>query len=125
MVPGHCEAGKLLLDDKVGKLFLLREFITEPEAVVIEAEAYDHCDIIGPAAAVEVFLCGEGDSHLVVVVADMAFLSPYRLPGLVKGRAGHIGESESVVEAYRVGILSAEFLVNGLLELASAKDVTH
>ena len=66
----------LLLDDKVSEVGLLRELVTEAHTVVIDAET--HNDI-----AVQLVLA-QGNSHLVIMIADAALLAPHGLPRLVK-----------------------------------------
>ena len=57
----------LLLDDKVSEVGLLRELITEAQAIVINTEPDDD-------VSVQIGLI-ERDSHLVIVIADAAFLA--------------------------------------------------
>ena len=102
MVSGKSESGKFFLYDEVVQILLAWEFITEAESVVVEAETDGHLPFGGSLDKVH--------EELVVVVADLSFLAPYRLPGLVECACLDALHFETVVE--RVAWL-AVFLGNG------------
>ena len=78
MIARHCKLGVLLLNYKVGEFLrlLMRELIAEAQTVVIEAETniYKETTLISTQL----------NEQLVVVVANLAALAPYRLPSLVE-----------------------------------------
>ena len=77
MVARHGHLRLLLLDDEVGEVLLAGELIAQSHAVVEEPEAYGHLPLVHGLR--------ECHAHLVVVVAYLAFLAPYRLPCLIAG----------------------------------------
>ena len=86
VVAGHGEFRDLVLDHEVGQAVFQREFITESEAVVIQAETHLHDFALAVLVArVADRFAFEGNQHFVVVVANLRFLAPDRFPGLVEG----------------------------------------
>ena len=78
----HGKLGCLLLYRKVYQAILVGELVSQPHAVIEEAEAEVHRPpIIGLTQV---------DEHLIVVVADRAHLAPDRRPGLIEGGADGI-----------------------------------
>ena len=90
MVSCESELGKLFLDDEIAELLLVRELVAETETVVVKTETDRHLP-----------LCRRLDEvheKLVVIVADLSFLSPYRFPCLVEGSCLHAFNLEAVIE---------------------------
>ena len=117
MVASHSELGKLILDDEVLEPLLLRKLVSEPETVVIEAETDDHHRLW--TVLVHRTLL-KSDSQFVVVVADVAFLTPDWLPCLIEGVTFHPGHLESVVETFRPGVEPAGLLLKSALQALAA-----
>ena len=86
----HREFSEFLLDCKINKFLVCREFVSEAKAVLEEAET----DIELAAAA----LLGKFHKEFVVVVADGRLLAPYRLPGFVEAVGGCSHELEVTVK---------------------------
>ena len=91
MVGCHGKLGVFLLDDDVVEVVVSWQFVTEADAFVIDTEADDYLP----------FECrlADGDSHLVVVVADVFVLAPYGLPCLVERALLHTFHPESFHQA--------------------------
>ena len=72
--------------------YIIRPLIAEAETVVVQAETYiHHRGLVHTFAfVVEVVVLLQADYHLVVVVADVGFLAPHGLPGLVERFFMHI-----------------------------------
>ena len=79
VVARHCELGVLLFDDEIGEFLglLRRELVAKSQTVIIESET----DIQQEAALFTTQL----NEQLVVVVANLATLTPYRLTSLIEG----------------------------------------
>ena len=95
MVASHGELGAFFLDSEVVQLALLREFITQADTIVIDAEA----DIHQP-------LClGLSQTHqqLVIVIADVFIFAPNRLPRLVEGRSLLSLEDKALEQIFGIG----------------------
>ena len=93
MVACKCKLGKFLLDDEIAELLLIWELITETKSIIIKAEADTHL----PAGR----RLHQIDQQLIIMVTDLRFLSPHRLPGLVKGGRFHTLDSETFIELFR------------------------
>ena len=119
VVARHSELRDLVLYDEVFEPFLLRELVAEAEAVVVEPEADDH-DRLRAFLVSRILL--ERDSQLIVVVADVAFLAPDRLPRLIEGVPLDAREDEPVAEASRLAIDLVAFLLERVLQ-AFASDL--
>ena len=82
MIASKGKLSQLLLNHKIGERVLHGEFIAESQTVIIETETdLHHCGLL-------FLILGwlqEGDKQLVIVVADLCFLAPDGLPGLVEG----------------------------------------
>ena len=93
MVTGQGELGKFLLDDKIVQVLLRRKLVAESQSVIIETETYRHLP------------SGRGlhkiHKKLIVIVAYLCLLSPYRLPSLVKRRSFRTFKRKSVMERIR------------------------
>ena len=115
MVAGHCELGVLFFYEKVVQVFLLRELISEADAVVVDPEAQR--DIPVCRSLIEVY------GKLVVVVAYGGSLSPHWCPRLVEGRCLGVFHGEAV---HQVGFLEllACVLVLGQLQ-SEARGLHH
>ena len=96
VVACHGKLGVLLLDDKVVEHILLRKFVAQTHAVVVDTEADD--DVARSGGLVE------GHLQLVVVVAYGGGLAPYRGPCLVKRRGLRARHLESVHQIRLVGL---------------------
>ena len=97
VVAGHGELGKFVLDHEIDQLRLLGEFITEAQSVVVEAEADYH----------RYAILLERDGHLIVVVADVGFLPPDCLPGLVETGCLHVLQGKAALHVHRLAIAFA------------------
>ena len=90
VVARHGKFRQLLPNLEVCQRIFLREFVTETESVVVQAEtdAHDGSSLLG-----------ESHQQLIVVVPDFGFLAPDRLPGLILRvkRRIHQGESAGKV----------------------------
>ena len=134
VVARHRELGEFLLDLEVGQCVLQRELVAEAEAVVIQAETHLHHGALAVRVAQVAGVFRVRDAHaplrlarrfgrllqrhqkLVVVVADGRLLAPDRLPGLVEGVEGRVGEGETAVQVLPVqqGVSQAGRQHNGL-----------
>ena len=90
MVTSKGELSQLLLDHEIAEVLLVWELITESETVIVETETESHLSVSRSLDEVH--------NKLVVVVADLSFLTPYRLPSLVESRSLCAFHCESVVE---------------------------
>ena len=92
VVGGHGKLRVFLLDGEVVEVLRQRELVAETQSVVIKTETEVEPALLQGLA--------KTDEKLVVVVADVARLAPYGLPGFVKGRSLHAGNTES---AHQIG----------------------
>jgi len=76
MVAGHGELRMLLLDDKIVQVLLKRKLVTESQPVVEQAETDQDIPLLS--------LLVERDGQFIVMIADLFFLAPDGLPGLVE-----------------------------------------
>ena len=100
MVACHGKLRVLFLDDEIVQVFLLGEFIAESQTIIEQAEADDDVTVV--LGLVECYL------QLIVVVADDAFFSPDRTPGLIHRRGTRVVYGES---AHQVRFLVEDTLV--------------
>ena len=94
MVARHCKLGILLFYNKVCQLLcrLCRELIAKAQSIVIKAEA----DIYKKAS----LITAQFNEQLVVVVANLAVLTPHWSPSLIKGCT--LGTKQRKTLAHRV-----------------------
>ena len=122
MVACHGKLAVFLLDKEVVQFLLLREFITESDAVVIDTETDGY--LSGLLNFFHAFLRGIGRRthwfgngllqqycQFVVVVTDILGLTPYGLPGLVELLGFFLRDLEAV---HQVGFLQT---LRGMLVL--------
>ena len=88
MVARHGKLRVLFLDDEIHQVFLCRELVAQAHANVINAETDGYLPVRRRLEEVH--------GHLVVVVAYLAILSPYRRPRLVERRAADAFHLEPV-----------------------------
>ena len=88
VVACHGELGAFFRNDEVIELALLREFVTQSEAIVIDAETDVHVAVFG--------CLGEAYQQFVVVVAYLAVFAPNGCPRLVESRAFFVQEGKAV-----------------------------
>ncbi len=106
MVAGHGKFRVFLRDDKIVEIGLAGKFISESYAVVIRTEAYHH-------RAVESRLA-QCDRHLVIVVADESFLSPYGLPVFINAVSCGVDKLETVFQRQCIGCGFLSLLVKAV-----------
>ena len=94
MVAGHGKLSGLLGYHEIVEVGLPRKFITKSDTVVIGTEAHHH-------ATVE-FRLTKRHRHLVIVVTNLGFLTPHRLPGLIDRFPGGTCYFKSVLEGQGV-----------------------
>jgi hypothetical protein len=98
---GDREFGQLVEDLDIAQLRLVREFVAEADAVVIDAE-HDR----EPAVATVLLL--DLDAQLAVAVAHELALAPGLLPGRIVLAHGLPAQRETAVELGRIGQVEAE-----------------
>ena len=94
MISRHPELGTLFPYGEVRKILLLREFVAETQAVVVQAETHCHQHVEkslvsegpGPVDSlvnrIHSFL-PEGHRQFVIVISNQALLAPNCLPSLI------------------------------------------
>ena len=90
MVACHSELRLFFLDHEVVQLFLLREFITETQSVIEQAETNHDRTVVG-----RLF---QGNCQFVVVVPDFFFFAPDRLPGFIEAGSTGVLYPETVIQ---------------------------
>ena len=100
-VLGQVELGDLRSDADRLQRGLVREFVAEAQAVVIQAEHHVH-------AALQAGGLGVADAPFVVMVADEAALAPRLLPGLVHGHGLAGGDRQAALQRRGVGQQEAQ-----------------
>ena len=99
MVAGHGKLREFFLDLEVSKIVLQGELIAEAQAVVVQAET----DLHHGAACLF-----QADEHFVVMVPDLCFFAPDRLPGFIETAILHVGEGEAILEVFAVQQVEAQ-----------------
>ena len=94
MIAGHRKLCTLLLNQEVVQFFLLWKLVTESDTIVVHTETDKYL-------ALSRWLI-QGYCQLVVVVANVLGLAPYRLPGFIEGRCFFLGNSKTV---HQVGLV--------------------
>ena len=97
MVASHSKLGVLSLHDEIWQILLLWELIAEPYSIVIHAETQVHETTVRRLLHLH--------EQLVVVVADVACLAPYGLPGLIECRSRCHVDTEGIEQRVLFGQL--------------------
>ncbi|MNM55847.1 hypothetical protein D3C81_669990 [compost metagenome] len=93
---GEGEFGQFGIDLRLLHGRLLREFITEADAIVVDAEHHvEATPVLAPATG----LFGEAGAQLVVVVAGETAFAPGLLPGFIKAATGLTGQHDVALQA--------------------------
>ena len=99
--PGGCRArqrelGQLGVDLRLLHAGLLREFVAEADAVVVDAEHHVKAALVVAAGA---GLLGEAGAQFVVMVAGQAALAPGLLPGFIEAALRLPGKRDIALQA--------------------------
>ena len=87
MVSGQRKLALLFLNNKIGKILLVGELISESQAVIEHAEANRYLAVV--------LLLVQSYEHFIIVVAYLCFLAPNGNPRLVEGGCLYLSDAEA------------------------------
>ncbi len=111
MVGWHRELRQLICNHEIAETFLHRKFIPESESVIKKAKAYRH-------QTLRVFLF-KVNYHFFVVITDLLFFSPNRLPCFINRQSIYRHNLKTVFK------MPAVFNLFGLLDFKSETTGIH
>src|SRR5690554_1376411 len=100
MIACHGKLGKLFFYPKITQFVLLRKFVTEAQTIVKQTKTNKHLTVCS--------VLYQKDSKLVIMVTDLFFFSPNRLPSIIDSNCFDLFYREIIVQRrFRVSIFFA------------------